>query len=174
LGKWEAKAAKIAADQLIFSSLYTLAFFVSIGLLSGVSDMMELEYRLNNLRQLSYNSPASGKKRPQFWWETTSLPTVLGSDRSGRDRKEVTPIEKEVIPLGGGGKEGIKNDAEAIQRKKCHDRCAMLLSKYDKLPAAHNDEEASFDSEEESDASFYAYALRCRVTVSPSRCSMKY
>lgn len=44
LSKWKGKAAKIAADQLIFSSLYTLTFFFGIGLLTGAADRMELIY----------------------------------------------------------------------------------------------------------------------------------
>ena len=42
LGKWESKGAKILADQLIFSSLYTLVFFIGVGMLTGAADMMEL------------------------------------------------------------------------------------------------------------------------------------
>jgi len=44
LGKWESKGAKILADQLIFSSLYTLVFFIGVGMLTGAADMMELRY----------------------------------------------------------------------------------------------------------------------------------
>eukprot|EP01035_Chromulina_nebulosa_P026417 gene26416-34579_t len=42
LGKWESKGAKILADQLIFSSLYTLVFFIGVGMLTGAADMIEL------------------------------------------------------------------------------------------------------------------------------------
>ena len=44
LTKWKSKAAKILADQLIFSSTYTLVFFMSIGVLQGTADRIELEY----------------------------------------------------------------------------------------------------------------------------------
>lgn len=47
LTKWKGKAAKIAADQLIFSTLYTLVFFVGVGMLSGTVDRLELLYNLS-------------------------------------------------------------------------------------------------------------------------------
>lgn len=42
LDKWKGKAAKIAADQLIFSSLYTLVFFVTIGMMEGAATKLQL------------------------------------------------------------------------------------------------------------------------------------
>jgi hypothetical protein len=42
LDKWKGKAAKIAADQLIFSSLYTLIFFLTIGMMEGAATKLQL------------------------------------------------------------------------------------------------------------------------------------
>ena len=44
LSKWKGKAAKIAADQLIFSSLYTLVFFMGIGVMNGAVDRVDTIY----------------------------------------------------------------------------------------------------------------------------------
>ncbi len=44
LGKWKGKAAKIAADQLIFAPIYTLVFFMSIGVLNGASERLAMVY----------------------------------------------------------------------------------------------------------------------------------
>lgn len=44
LSKWKGKAAKIAADQLIFSSIYTLVFFMGIGVMSGGVERLETIY----------------------------------------------------------------------------------------------------------------------------------
>lgn len=60
LSKWKSKAAKIAADQLIFSSLYTLSFFMGIGLLSGAAD--RLDAWLDHAAQ-SATPPAARRKR---------------------------------------------------------------------------------------------------------------
>lgn len=46
LGKWYGKMAKIAADQLIFSSFYTLVFFMSIGCLTGLADRLEVNQQV--------------------------------------------------------------------------------------------------------------------------------
>eukprot|EP01039_Chlorochromonas_danica_P003101 gene3101-3395_t len=46
VSKWKGKAAKILADQLIFSSIYTLVFFLSIGMLSGAADRLALHYEV--------------------------------------------------------------------------------------------------------------------------------
>ena len=43
LGKVTAKVAKIAADQLLFSSLYTVVLFMSFGMLNGAIDKYNLE-----------------------------------------------------------------------------------------------------------------------------------
>ena len=37
-GKWSNKAIKIAADQLVFSTIYTLVFFMSVGCMGGALD----------------------------------------------------------------------------------------------------------------------------------------
>ena len=37
-GKWSGKAIKIAADQLVFSTIYTLVFFMSVGCMGGTLD----------------------------------------------------------------------------------------------------------------------------------------
>ena len=37
-GRWSSKAIKIGADQLIFSTIYTLVFFMSIGCMGGATD----------------------------------------------------------------------------------------------------------------------------------------
>lgn len=44
LTKWKAKTAKILADQLIFSSVYTLVFFMSIGVLGGATDRLSVRH----------------------------------------------------------------------------------------------------------------------------------
>ena len=49
IGKWTSKFVKIAVDQLVFSSLYTLIFFVSIGGMSGALEKMEADYKYNKL-----------------------------------------------------------------------------------------------------------------------------
>jgi hypothetical protein len=41
LTKWKGKAGKIAADQLIFSPIYTLLFFLIIGMMEGGTERME-------------------------------------------------------------------------------------------------------------------------------------
>jgi hypothetical protein len=38
LGRWQAKLAKIAADQLLFATTYTAVFFVGVGLLNVAVD----------------------------------------------------------------------------------------------------------------------------------------
>lgn len=43
------KAMKILADQLVFSSLYTLLFFVAIGMSQGAVEKMIAEYKRENL-----------------------------------------------------------------------------------------------------------------------------
>ena len=40
-GKWSSKAIKIAADQLVFSTIYTLVFFMSVGCMGGALDKAE-------------------------------------------------------------------------------------------------------------------------------------
>ena len=49
IGKWTSKFVKIAVDQLVFSSLYTLIFFVSIGGMSGALEKIEADYKYNKL-----------------------------------------------------------------------------------------------------------------------------
>ncbi len=44
LGKWKGKAAKIAADQLIFAPIYLLTFFMGIGILNGASERLATIY----------------------------------------------------------------------------------------------------------------------------------
>lgn len=60
LAKWKNKAYKIAADQLIFSSLYTLAFFMGIGVLSGGLDRLEIR-----LKEFAIDSEST-KTRVQY------------------------------------------------------------------------------------------------------------
>jgi hypothetical protein len=49
LGKWTTKAAKIACDQLIFSSVYTGIFFLSMGMLRGGLDKSRTDAKMRNL-----------------------------------------------------------------------------------------------------------------------------
>ena len=49
LGKWTTKAAKIAMDQLVFSSAYTAVFFLSIGMLRGGADKLQTDAKMRNL-----------------------------------------------------------------------------------------------------------------------------
>lgn len=46
---WADKAMKILADQLIFSSLYTAVFFISIGMLTGAAEVWESEAQRHSL-----------------------------------------------------------------------------------------------------------------------------
>ncbi|RYH17874.1 Mpv17/PMP22 family protein [archaeon] len=48
LSKWQSKAAKILADQLIFSSTYTFVFFMAIGALTGSMDKLQIEYAMRH------------------------------------------------------------------------------------------------------------------------------
>ena len=47
--KWTERGIKIAADQLVFSSLYTVVFFLAIGMLTGGVDKYMAERRLRDL-----------------------------------------------------------------------------------------------------------------------------
>jgi hypothetical protein len=47
LGKWKGKAAKIAADQLIFSPIYMFVFFVTVGMLNGAVERIATIYAPN-------------------------------------------------------------------------------------------------------------------------------
>ena len=49
LGKWTTKAAKIAMDQLVFSSAYTAVFFLSIGMLRGGAEKLQTDAKMRNL-----------------------------------------------------------------------------------------------------------------------------
>jgi hypothetical protein len=66
--KWTDKAMKIAADQLVFSSLYTLVFFLSVGMMTGGVDKFIAEKKMDDLKdyeQLLHSryryGPALGK-----------------------------------------------------------------------------------------------------------------
>jgi hypothetical protein len=51
LGKWTQKAWKIAADQLIFSSTYTLIFFLVIGMMKGGVAKYKAHKKLDDLQE---------------------------------------------------------------------------------------------------------------------------
>jgi hypothetical protein len=56
LDKWKGKAAKIAADQLIFSPIYTFIFFAAIGMMEGGAHKLQ-----HYLKSSSSNSPTDVK-----------------------------------------------------------------------------------------------------------------
>lgn len=49
LGKWTQKAVKVLLDQAVFSSLYTLGFFVGTGMMKGGLDNFLAERRLHDI-----------------------------------------------------------------------------------------------------------------------------
>lgn len=49
--KYTEKAMKIVADQLIFSSLYTLLFFLSVGAMTGAADKFEADNRRHSMEE---------------------------------------------------------------------------------------------------------------------------
>lgn len=49
--KWAEKAVKIAMDQLVFSSCYTLLFFVLVGMMNGAVDMFLAHNRSRDLEE---------------------------------------------------------------------------------------------------------------------------
>lgn len=51
--KWAEKGMKIAADQLVFSSLYTLVFFIAVGMMTGGVDKYIAESKLHALDDFS-------------------------------------------------------------------------------------------------------------------------
>lgn len=52
--KYLEKAAKIAADQLVFSSAYTLLFFLAIGMANGGVDKLEAERRASAFDEVQH------------------------------------------------------------------------------------------------------------------------
>lgn len=52
LPKWAELALKIAADQFFFSSLYTLVFFMGIGMLQGIVDKTEVDDRRKHVEEV--------------------------------------------------------------------------------------------------------------------------
>eukprot|EP00596_Hydrurales_sp_CCMP1899_P000946 CAMPEP_0119037504 /NCGR_PEP_ID=MMETSP1177-20130426/5895_1 /TAXON_ID=2985 /ORGANISM="Ochromonas sp, Strain CCMP1899" /LENGTH=312 /DNA_ID=CAMNT_0006998867 /DNA_START=501 /DNA_END=1439 /DNA_ORIENTATION=- len=51
LDKWKGKAIKIAADQLIFSTIYTFVFFMSVGGMTGAVDKFEQYWRNRTMKE---------------------------------------------------------------------------------------------------------------------------
>ena len=51
LGKWTQKAFKIAFDQLVFSSAYTLVFFMSVGAMKGGAAKWQADVRMRDLHE---------------------------------------------------------------------------------------------------------------------------
>lgn len=88
LPKWKSKAYKIAADQLIFSSLYTLAFFMGIGTLSGALDRLELWYEEFNL-----TSTLKSKERDVIIGGATAAKEILPVPAtSSKDKSDSSPV----------------------------------------------------------------------------------
>jgi len=61
LGKWTQKAFKIAFDQLIFSSAYTLVFFMGVGAMKGGAEKWQADLKMRDL--LEWEAEIVGVKR---------------------------------------------------------------------------------------------------------------
>ena len=124
LGKWVGKGAKIAADQIIFSSLYTLTFFVVVGMLNGAADMMELSYLLyqQQHQQIEHLSKKADEVLPVHytWWRRILF---------------AYPVQPEGQKKIENSNIGSATDSTtAVSRKEFENRYTALLAKYGKVP----------------------------------------
>ena len=80
IGKWTSKFVKIAVDQLVFSSLYTLIFFVSIGGMSGALEKIEADYKYNRLLRESSEDTDVLDDSSESYTTTTTATTDTGDN----------------------------------------------------------------------------------------------
>jgi len=81
LSKFYAKAVKILADQLVFSSLYTLIFFLSIGMMNGAVKMYE---------QKQVRGGGGGKRGERDYLKITAATTAARLAKYTPHRKSLT------------------------------------------------------------------------------------
>jgi len=103
-GAWTEKAMKIAADQLVFSTAYTLVFFVAIGLATGAAEKAESEAARAGMEEY--------EARLRARYATALAPPAGG----GKDARE---------GAGAGGGAGAK-DAAADQRAALREELLRL------------------------------------------------
>lgn len=104
LSKWKGKAAKILADQLIFSSTYTLIFFLSIGMLNGALDRWEVEYFSDEQEPVTENDRAQHFEelidKLQEYTSNKAIATKKEDVGSGADTTQALPlVASEVGPI---------------------------------------------------------------------------
>jgi hypothetical protein len=94
LTKWKGKAGKIAADQLIFSPIYTLIFFLIIGMMEGGTERVEGWFdRLASGE--SVRDILDGRKE-QEEKENKSLEGLLSSSQDAHIMEIIKQLKKKV------------------------------------------------------------------------------
>lgn len=104
LDKWKGKAAKIAADQLIFSSVYTLVFFLSIGIMEGGVEKLEA-YLSNSNRERKSEAPITSLNDPRIIHMVEKLKRQL--QKSDQEKAKQTENQTQAI------QQEIKNSAHS-------------------------------------------------------------
>ena len=98
IGKWTSKFVKIAVDQLVFSSLYTLIFFVSIGGMSGALAKIEQDYKYNKLiRESSVDTDVLDNSTETY--TTTTDTTTDSINTSTNNTTPTTDTGTDSLPL---------------------------------------------------------------------------
>eukprot|EP01038_Epipyxis_sp_PR26KG_P013843 gene13843-18566_t len=94
LSKWASKAAKIAADQLIFSVLYMLVYFMGIGCMKGALQLID-----NNQNQ------AKMDEANEFIENKYHLPDALFKELLDRLSDHIEENEEDILKDENGDKQ---------------------------------------------------------------------
>ena len=117
ISPWFVKAAKIGADQLLFSSLYTFTFFLAVGGMNGAAEKWAAESTVHELEAVHSRVaarfpppsseaavPASSKeeeeaKRQLRGWLVARLTSGGGGDSGGAAAEEQAAVAQRLLSL---------------------------------------------------------------------------
>lgn len=115
--KYTVKAAKILADQLIFSSIYTGVFFIGIGTMNGIAGVTKQQHTTTSITHGEGHTKEGDQQQQeqQHHQQQITVPTqtqevdeMIKSLRAIRNEHNAATLDELIRKLESGGEDGRK------------------------------------------------------------------
>lgn len=132
LHRYTEKAVKIAADQFVFSSLYTLIFFVSVGMMTGAVEKEAGDARRQGMEQME---SVLRTKYVSFLEEERQKARAREEDKAAI-RSDILKLKAVLGALGGAGRQPAAGTVGGEEREAgaALDRLLDLLHEEEARP----------------------------------------
>lgn len=121
--KYTVKGAKILADQLVFSSIYTAVFFLGIGTMNGMAGVTKNQHKheehklIEEIQSHEQQTPTQQQPQPQEQGQelltltsnqSQEVQEMIKSLRAIRTEQNAATLDELIRKLESGGEDGLK------------------------------------------------------------------